>query len=353
MWKKIFGKKHNEEVAGVEAGDIKVEPVAETVEAVQVVEAVEDARDIEVAGAAATVEKPSNVTEKKSIFAKALQKTKGVFGNIFVRVDEELYDDLEEMLVVSDVGMMATDRIVSQLKMRVKAKGISETNDVKNELVDVITEVLGEPPSDEFDKKIILVVGVNGVGKTTTIGKLAQMYKNQGKSVMLAAGDTFRAAATEQLTIWANKVDVPIVKQGEGADSSAVIFDAIGSTKAKGTDVLICDTAGRLHNKKNLMDELEKIARVINREYSEATLEVLLVLDATVGQNALIQAKAFAEVTRVDSIVLTKLDGTAKGGIVIAIKAEQDIPVKYVGIGEKIDDIMIFDPRAFAEGLIM
>ncbi len=281
------------------------------------------------------------------------EKIDNVFS-AFRSVDEDLFEELEEALIMADVGATASMEIIEMLRERTKEKRISESEEAKNELYDIISEILGEEASSlklSGKPAVILVVGVNGVGKTTSIGKLANKFVKEGKSVMLAAGDTFRAAAAEQLTIWAERVGCPIVKHGEGADPAAVVYDAINSAKAKQTDVLICDTAGRLHNKKNLMDELEKIYRVIKRELPESETETLLVLDAGTGQNAVNQAREFSSHTGVTGIVLTKLDGTAKGGIVISICMEKSIPVKFIGVGEGVEDLDEFDASMFAKAL--
>ncbi len=272
----------------------------------------------------------------------------------FVKVDEELFENLEEALVMADIGVETAEYITEELRSRVKSKRITDANEVKSELRNVISDILSEQDAEmKLDTKpsVILVIGVNGVGKTTSIGKLAAHYKAQGKKVLLAAADTFRAAAIDQLDIWANRCGCDIIKHQEQSDPASVVFDACAAAKARGADVLICDTAGRLHNKKNLMAELEKINRVISRELPEASRETLLVLDASTGQNAVSQAKLFSEAAEITGIVLTKLDGTAKGGIVIAISKEQSIPVKFVGVGEGIDDLQEFDPADFARAL--
>lgn len=281
------------------------------------------------------------------------EKIDSVFS-AFRSVDEDLFEELEEALIMADVGANTSIEIIEMLRERTKEKRISESEAAKEELYSIIAEILGEEAAPlKLDGKpaIILVVGVNGVGKTTSIGKLANKLSKEGKNVVLAAGDTFRAAAAEQLTIWSERVGCSIVKHGEGADPAAVVFDAINSAKAKNADVLICDTAGRLHNKKNLMDELEKIYRVIKRELPGTEVETLLVLDAGTGQNAVNQAKEFSAHTGVTGIVLTKLDGTAKGGIVISICMEKNIPVKFIGVGEGIDDLDEFEPSMFAKAL--
>jgi fused signal recognition particle receptor len=270
-------------------------------------------------------------------------------------VDEEFFEELEEVLIQADVGVTTTMDLVEKLKVEVKRRNVKDTKEVRDVLVEVVANMLIEEEEMELDLthelNVILFVGVNGVGKTTTIGKLANRLKNEGKSVMLAAGDTFRAGAIDQLQVWGERSGVPVIRQGEGSDPAAVIYDAVQAAKARKVDVLICDTAGRLQNKINLMNELEKVKRVIEREIPGAPHEVLLALDATTGQNAMIQAKAFKQATDVSGIVLTKLDGTAKGGIVLAIKNELDLPVKFVGLGEKIDDLQPFDAEQFVYGL--
>lgn len=291
---------------------------------------------------------------------KGLEKTKNQITKrtsevlkAFKRIDEELYEELEEALIMSDVGVEATMRIIDELREKVKDEHITEADELKKALIDIISDIMTEPEHKESQDglKVILVIGVNGVGKTTTIGKLANYYKSQGKNAILAAGDTFRAAAIDQLAVWADRVGVQIIKQHEGSDPASVIFDAINAAKARHADILLCDTAGRLHNKKNLMDELSKIQRVVERELPSAQHEIFLVLDATTGQNAISQAKLFGEVAKITGIVLTKLDGTAKGGIVIAIKAEQNIPVRFVGVGEQVDDLLPFNPKEFVKAL--
>ena len=274
--------------------------------------------------------------------------------SVFVRVDEELFESLEEALIMADIGVETSTYIIEELRKRVKLKHITDGNAVKEELKLVITEILEESDSEmhiENTPAVILVIGVNGVGKTTSIGKIAQHYKNQGKRVMLAAADTFRAAAIEQLDVWAQRAGCEIIKHKENSDPAAVVFDACNAAKARGVDVLICDTAGRLHNKKNLMAELEKINRVISRELPQSSRETLLVLDATTGQNAVSQARLFGEAAQISGLVLTKLDGTAKGGIVIALSREENMSVKFVGVGEGIDDLQEFNPTDFARAI--
>lgn len=281
------------------------------------------------------------------------EQVNSVFS-VFVKVDEELFENLEEALIMADLGMETSVALIDELRDRVKKKHITDGNEVKRELQAVISDALCELDSEmklETRPSVILVIGVNGVGKTTSIGKMASYYKSQGKRVLLAAADTFRAAAIDQLDIWAQRSGCDIIKHQEGSDPASVVFDACAAAKARGTDILICDTAGRLHNKKNLMAELEKINRVISRELPGASRENLLVLDATTGQNAVSQAKLFSEVSDITGIVLTKLDGTAKGGIVISIAKEQSIPVKFIGVGEAVDDLQLFDPAAFAKAL--
>lgn len=273
--------------------------------------------------------------------------------NSFTKIDEEFFEELEENLIMADVGAVTSARICEQLRKKVKEEGLSNANDVKAAMKEIIAGMLegGQELDLENKPAIILVIGVNGVGKTTTIGKLASNLKKDGKKVMLAAADTFRAAAIDQLQIWADRADVDIVKHAEGSDPAAVVFDAVNAGKARNCDVVICDTAGRLHNKKNLMDELAKIARVIDKEAPGCSKEVLLVLDATTGQNALNQAKLFKEAAGLTGIVLTKLDGTARGGVVIGIREELNIPIKYIGVGEQIDDLRPFDAKEFADAL--
>ena len=306
--------------------------------------------------------KPAKAAKKQSLFSKlkdGLRKTRdSLLGNLFIengeKIDDDFYDELEEAMIISDMGMTTTEKLLSRLRKELKEKGIHTKTEARQIMIGLLAETMR--PDDEFlydtDKAVIMIVGVNGVGKTTSIGKLASMYKSEGKTVMLAAADTFRAAAAEQLTIWAERACVPIVKHGEGADPAAVVFDSIASYKAKNCDILICDTAGRLHNKVNLMNELSKMRRVIDRELPGVPVEVLLVLDATTGQNAIAQAKVFGENAGLTGIILTKLDGTAKGGVVVAVKDELHLPVRFIGIGEGIDDLQPFDAEAFAQALI-
>ena len=292
---------------------------------------------------------------------QGLKKTKDSIGamlsSIFSgrRVDEELMDELEEALILADLGVECTERVMTELRARIREKRIEESEQVRDELRDILKGILascGGALKLDTSPSVVLVIGVNGVGKTTTIGKIAGQLAASGKSVLLAAGDTFRAAAAEQLGIWAQRSGAAIIVRGEGADPASVIFDAIQSGKARGSDVIICDTAGRLHNKSNLMNELAKIDRIISRELPDADKEVLLVIDATTGQNGLIQANEFKNVAGVTGLVLTKLDGTAKGGIAVAIAASCGLPIRYVGVGEQMDDLMPFDAGQFVDALI-
>ena len=271
----------------------------------------------------------------------------------FVKIDEDLFDELEEMLISADIGVNTTEEILDELRDIVKDKRLKEASEVKTELFNILRDMIGEhePLNLSTKPSVILVIGVNGVGKTTSIGKISAELKRQGKKVVVAAADTFRAAAADQLNVWCDRAGVDIIRQDAGADPASVVFDAISAVKSRGADVLIVDTAGRLHNKKNLMDELAKIDRVIGRELPGAAKETLLVLDATTGQNAVYQAKEFKEASKITGLVLTKLDGTAKGGIVISIKKELGIPVKFIGIGEQIDDMKPFSSSEFAGAL--
>ncbi len=268
-------------------------------------------------------------------------------------IDDDFYEELEEILVMADVGVNTASEIVEKLRDAVFKKNLRKAKDVKNEIKSIVAEMLsgGETVDMVTIPSVILVIGVNGVGKTTSIGKMAAMFKEEGKKVILGAADTFRAAAIDQLEIWADRAGVDIVKHKEGADPAAVVFDTISAGKARNADIIICDTAGRLHNKKNLMDELAKIYRVIDRQLPYADREIFLVLDATTGQNAVNQAKEFKDVAEITGIILTKRDGTAKGGVVLAIKNDLKVPVKFIGVGEGIDDLRPFDAKAFAEGL--
>lgn len=282
------------------------------------------------------------------------EKINNVFSN-FRKVDEELLDELEEALIMSDVGVETSTKIISNLRNRIKKEKIENEEDVRNALREEIVNILNEVDNGlklNTHPSVILVVGVNGVGKTTSIGKIANRLKKDGKKVVVAAADTFRAAAVEQLEIWVHRADCDIVKREEGADPASVVYDAIQIVKQKDADVLICDTAGRLHNKKYLMDELVKIKKVIDKEMPESSKEVLMVLDATTGQNAISQVKAFKETVDINGLILTKLDGTAKGGVVVGIVAENQMPVKFIGVGEQIDDMEIFNSEDFAKALI-
>ena len=299
--------------------------------------------------------------KKKGLFARLREGLSKTRGNMTEKVDEmvrenrkideDFYEELEDILLMADCGLKATTAIVDELRERGKAGRVRDAAEAREMLKQIMVEQMDIPRPPLKWPMVMLVVGVNGVGKTTTIGKLALRFQNIGRKVMLCAGDTFRAAAAEQLTVWAERARVPIVKHAEGADPAAVVFDAIKSAKAQGADLLIVDTAGRLHNKKNLMDELSKMRRVIDREYPEADVRCILVLDATTGQNGLMQARAFKEVAEINGIILSKLDGTAKGGIALAIRQELAVPVWYVGVGEGIDDLQPFNAKDFVEAL--
>ena len=286
---------------------------------------------------------------------EAVANTIGNVFSVFRAVDEEFYEELEESMILADMGVDTSCKAVELLRQRVKERKLKDTEEVRTALKEILVEMLCVGDTRlKIDTKpsVVLVIGVNGVGKTTTIGKLAHNFNEQGKKVLLCAADTFRAAAADQLEIWSERAGVQIVRQHEGADPAAVVYDAIQAAKARGTDLILCDTAGRLHNKANLMNELNKISRVIDRELPDADKEVLLVLDGTTGQNGLLQAKEFKNIAGVTAIALTKLDGTAKGGIVIAVADTLQIPVKYIGVGEQIDDLMPFDAKAFVDALI-
>ncbi len=325
---------------------------------------VEDEQQKEIVETEEIIDDNFEVTEEVGLFTRLKQGlTKAKQGitdkidavlNSYTTIDEELLEELEEILITADVGVNTTMEMIDNLRNAIKSKGLTDPLQVRDELKTLIVEMLGEEDSKlnvEPGPSIILMVGVNGVGKTTTIGKLANRYTKEGKKVMLAAGDTFRAAAIEQLEVWANRSNVDIIKHQEGADPGAVIFDAVKAAKARKADILICDTAGRLHNKTNLMNELGKVFKIVDREYPEAKKEVLLVVDATTGQNAVSQAKTFKEVADITGIVLTKLDGTAKGGVVLAVKSEVDVPVKLIGVGEKVEDLQDFNSKAFIDAL--
>ena len=302
--------------------------------------------------------------EKKGFFGRLMNGLTKTRDNLksgidslfsgFSEIDEDFYEELEEILIMADIGVVTTEKIIENLREKVKEQKIKEISVCRQLLIDSIKEQMRvNETAYEFEhtQSVVLVIGVNGVGKTTSVGKLAGQLKNQGKKVIVAAADTFRAAAIEQLTEWANRANVELIAGQEGGDPAAVVFDAVNAAKARKADVLICDTAGRLHNKKNLMEELKKINRIIDREYPDVYRETLVVLDGTTGQNALAQAKQFGEVADITGIILTKLDGTAKGGIAIAIQSEMNIPVKYIGIGEKIDDLQKFDADTFVDAL--
>lgn len=337
--------------------------VAEELEAEQKEEAVEEtAAEPEAVPEEAPVQEP--VKEKKGFFARlkeGLDKTrKNILGGVdtvlgsFTKIDEDLFEELEEALIMADMGVQTTMDIVENLRQRVKKERATDPAVIKDMLIDEITAILQDGVEEEENlpsPTVMLVIGVNGVGKTTTIGKLSHNFKNEGKSVLLAAADTFRAAAIDQLEVWGQRAGIEVIKHEENADPAAVVFDAVHAARNRKTDLLICDTAGRLHNKKNLMEELRKISRVIEREYPAAHKETYLVLDATTGQNALQQAKVFMEVADITGIILTKLDGTAKGGIVVAIKSELKIPVRYIGVGEGIEDLQKFHAEDFAKAL--
>ena len=316
----------------------------------------------------------SEVNEEASLEAAEPEKKKGFFkrltegltksrksfaesfANLFKanEIDDDFYDELEETLVTADLGVETTEKIIDDLKVKVKELKIKEAEACKQLIVNIIRDqmTVDDTAYDFEDKKtVVLVIGVNGVGKTTSIGKLAAQYKKRGKKVLMAAADTFRAAAIDQLKTWSVRAGVDIIAQGEGADPSAVVYDAVSAAKSRNTDILLIDTAGRLHNKKNLMDELGKMRRVISREYPDANVESLIVLDGTTGQNALEQARQFSSVTEINGIIITKLDGTAKGGIAIAIQSELNVPVKYIGIGEQVDDLQKFDPTNYVNAL--
>jgi fused signal recognition particle receptor len=287
-----------------------------------------------------------------------LKKTRDVFaGRIddlvesYKELDDDFYEELTDILVMADIGMETTQLVVDKLREKCTAEKIGDPEKAREELKKIIADIMRADPMPLDSPMVLIVVGVNGVGKTTTIGKLSARFKMVGRNVLICAADTFRAAAAEQLTVWAQRADVPIVKHQEGADPAAVVYDAIQSAKARGADITIVDTAGRLHNKANLMEELRKISRVVERDYPEATLKALLVIDASTGQNGLTQAKVFSDVAAIDGIVLTKLDGTAKGGIAVAIANELHMPVRYIGVGEQLDDLQPFDAREFTDAI--
>lgn len=347
-----------EEIENIEDADIQAE------EEITEEETIEKEIIEEVDGDGSQDSDQEEGQEKMGIFTRllaGLSKTKdNITGRIdsllksYTKIDEDLLEELEEILITADVGVTTTMEIIDRLRDMIKERGVKDPLEVRDLLKEIVASILKEGNSGlDLDPgpAVIVMVGVNGVGKTTTIGKLAQRYKKDGKKVMLAAADTFRAAASEQLDIWAKRVDVDIIKHHEGADPGAVVFDAIKASQARKVDLLICDTAGRLHNKANLMNELGKIFKIIDREYPEAKKEVLLVVDATTGQNAVSQAKTFKEVANITGIVLTKLDGTAKGGVVLAVKSEVDVPVKLIGVGERAEDLQSFDADSFTDAI--
>ena len=353
-----------EEIAEIE--EIKAEDIekAQDIETQEKQDEIEESEDTVENQIDDEVEEEEEKPKKVSLFDRlkqGLTKAKqGITDRIdevlkaYTKVDEELLEDLEEVLITADVGVNTTMDIIEKLEDVIRTKKITDPQDVREELKLIIEDILSKDDTKldvSHSPTIILMVGVNGVGKTTTIGKLAHRYKSEGKKVLLAAGDTFRAAAIDQLEVWANRCNVDIIKHQEGADPGAVIFDAIKASKARGVDVLICDTAGRLHNKSNLMNELGKVFKIVDREYPEAKKEVLLVVDATTGQNAVSQAKSFKEVCDITGLVLTKLDGTAKGGVVLAVKSEVDVPVKLIGVGEQMEDLQDFDSKSFVDAL--
>ena len=351
-----------EEISSNEDGTEEKEPEVE--EELENDEMYMDTMQDDIQEAVATEVEKSEGKEKKGFFKRlvsGLTKTRDNIANgidsifsSFTKIDEDFYEELEEVLVMADIGIHATTEILEQLGKRVKEEKIKDVAECKQILIDSIKEQMHvEKNAYDFEdkKSVVLFIGVNGVGKTTSIGKLSSQLKKKGKKVLVAAADTFRAAAIEQLEEWTNRAGVDIIAQQEGSDPAAVVFDALASAKAKGTDILLVDTAGRLHNKKNLMEELKKINRIIDREYPDAYRETFIVLDGTTGQNAMAQAKQFSEVADITGIILTKLDGTAKGGIAIAIQSELKIPVKYIGIGEKIDDLQKFNADDFVEAL--
>lgn len=376
MFKKLFGSLKKDKVEIVESQDESKEKNSELEKKVPVEDKNEKIDDIESNGEITETEdeadevkeetlEEDNKKEKKSFFARlteGLTKTKKDITdkidnliNNYGEIDEDLFEELEEILIMADIGMQTTMDIIDELRDELVKRKIKDSSKIKGVLKEVISEILKENNNHELitsSPTVVLVIGVNGVGKTTTIGKIAYKLKHKdNKKVLLAAGDTFRAAANEQLIEWGKRSNINVISQGEGSDAAAVVFDAIQSAKAKDVDVLLCDTAGRLHNKKNLMNELNKIFKIIDREYSEAKKEVLLVLDATTGQNAINQAKLFNEAADITGIVLTKLDGTAKGGVILPINHELNIPVKLIGVGEGIEDLQVFDPEEFADAL--
>lgn len=362
-------KENDTTVEEVEIKEITTEEnnVVEKTEVEEAVQEIpeENVEPVEVEGTeeVAVEEQPIEEEKPKGFFAKikaGLSKTRNnIISSVenvlsaFTKIDEDLYEELEEALIMADIGVETSLYIIEKLREKVKDEKIHDPAEVKGAIIRVITEIL-EKDDEPFElphPSVVLVIGVNGVGKTTTIGKLTHNYMENGKTVLLAAADTFRAAAIDQLQVWADRNNAQLIKHQENSDPGAVVYDAVQAAKARNTDVLICDTAGRLHNKKNLMEELRKISKIVNKEYPDAKVETLLVLDATTGQNALQQAKLFKEVADITGLVLTKLDGTAKGGIVLAIKHEMNIPVRYIGVGEQMDDLQEFNSKDFAKAL--
>ena len=387
FFNKLFGKKGKEtdeaEViaeakveAEAEVGEAALEPV-EVVAEEEVEEQEVEAEEVEIVAeleveaqeqeetAEAETEVEALKEKKVGFFSKLVQGLTKTRDNIlegvdnvlksFTKIDEDLYEELEEALIMADLGVATTMAIMEELQAKVKANKITDPADLKDMIVEIITEMISQGDHtlniEKGTPTVMLVIGVNGVGKTTTIGKLANQLKGEGNKILIAAADTFRAAAIEQLEVWGDRSGVDVIRQNEGSDPAAVIYDALQAAKARKTDVLICDTAGRLHNKTNLMKELEKIFKVIEREHPNANKEVLLVLDATTGQNAVSQVKQFKEVANITGIVLTKLDGTAKGGIIVGIQSSMGIPVKFIGVGEGIDDLQPFEPAEFSRAL--
>lgn len=345
-----FGKKKEKEQQSAQAEETRLEAQADETSGAENVQT-----------AAGDAEQAAQDEKKQGLFSRLWQGLSKTRGNVAGRVDElieatetideDFYEDLVDILIMSDMGVRTSDKVIQELKTRVARERITDAKKAREILKDILKEIMGMPRKPLKWPMVMLVVGVNGVGKTTTIGKLAMRFKDARHSVVLAAADTFRAAAGDQLQIWADRAQVPIVRHAEGADPAAVVFDGVQKAKASEADLLIVDTAGRLHNKKNLMEELRKISRVITREYEEAEVRTLLVIDATTGQNGLQQAREFSEVADVSGIVLTKLDGTAKGGIAVAIMDELKLPVLYIGVGEGIEDLQAFDANAFVDAI--
>ncbi len=345
-----FGKKKEKEQQSAQAEETRLEAQADETSGAKNAQT-----------AAGDAEQAAQDEKKQGLFSRLWQGLSKTRGNVAGRVDElieatetideDFYEDLVDILIMSDMGVRTSDKVIQELKTRVARERITDAKKAREILKDILKEIMGMPRKPLKWPMVMLVVGVNGVGKTTTIGKLAMRFKDARHSVVLAAADTFRAAAGDQLQIWADRAQVPIVRHAEGADPAAVVFDGVQKAKASEADLLIVDTAGRLHNKKNLMEELRKISRVITREYEEAEVRTLLVIDATTGQNGLQQAREFSEVADVSGIVLTKLDGTAKGGVVISIKEELQLPVYFVGVGEQKDDLQVFNAKDYADAI--